>query len=89
MENKISGKQYKILWHFEGTTIEEAFVNEKDRDERYDKIKASVECGKEFIGDDEIIYNAKKVLFITKSAEDKYKYPDFYSTTKFNKDDLQ
>lgn len=63
--------KYKIVWHFEGTTLTKSYDTEAERDEHFEGIHTLLAIDHHFIKIDDIIFNANQVLCISKEEEKK------------------
>jgi len=81
MASKNDWFQYSVLWHFEDATLAETYDSESQRDARFNVINSLLQSGVKYINNGDVIFNAEKVMCITKGCTDKYTYPQYNHTS--------
>lgn len=63
-------KQYKIVWHFEGTTLSSVYEDEEVFENAFNELKENLSHGIKWHALGDTIVNADKVLCITKGEDE-------------------
>ena len=66
-------KLYKIVWHFDSTTLSSFYSTEEKRDKAFEDIERELTLGVHYFNIGDTIMNANKVLCITKGEGEEWK----------------